>query len=173
MQTNVQGNKLTSPVYVEVQGHQNINRSILLEQITVLLIAQESVADARNLSLHFSHGLTTISFVILATGRRQEPSQTSSTSLSTLAPYPQMERYFKMRFRLRTNKNEARDKFWNSTNSCILPLGRFWVTWLWSGAIFKYTYIFIAPGALKKMDPACAGLVESSFCTYLKTAARP
>lgn len=109
MQTNVQGNKLTSPVYVEVQGHQNINHSILLEQITVLLIAQESVADAHNLSLHFSHGLTTISFVILATGRRQQPSQTSSTSLS--APYPQMERYFKMRFRLRTNKNEARDKF--------------------------------------------------------------
>lgn len=104
MQTNVQGNKLTSPVYVEVQGHQNINHSILLEQISVLLIVQESVADAHNLSLCFSHGLTTISSVILAAGRRQRPSQTSGTSLSILTPYSQIETYFKIRFRLRTNK---------------------------------------------------------------------
>lgn len=52
MQINVPGNKLTSPVYVEVQGHQNINHSVLLEQITVLLIVQENAADAHNLSLH-------------------------------------------------------------------------------------------------------------------------
>lgn len=78
MQINVQGSKLTSPVYVEVQGHQNINHSGLLEQITVLLIVQESVADAHNLPLHFfSHGFPTTSSVILATGRVQQPSQTS------------------------------------------------------------------------------------------------
>lgn len=146
MQINVQANKLTSPVYVEVQGHQNINHSGLLEQITVLLIVQESVADAHNLPLHFfSHGFPTTSSVILATGRMQQPSQ---TSLSTVTPYPETERYFKLGFRLRTNKNSfLKDYEIQPTRASRLSESVLYVAWMRLWAVFKYRYIFIGPGA--------------------------
>lgn len=41
MQINVPGNKVTSSFYVEVQGHQNINHSVFLEQMAVLLIVKK------------------------------------------------------------------------------------------------------------------------------------
>lgn len=146
MQINVQGNKLTSPVYVEVQGHQNINHSGLLEQITVLLIVQESAADAHNLPLHFfSHGFPTTSSLILATGRRQQPSQ---TSLSTVTPYPETERHFKLRFRLRTNKNSfLKDYEIQSTHASSLSESVLYVTWMRLWVVFKYSYVFTGPGA--------------------------